>query len=69
VGVSGVALPNCGGFGHRVADGPWAEQLRDWGKKLHGPGKILEYAGAQVDIPVGLPVMVSTENYFVVVKR
>ena len=26
VGVSGVALPNRGGFGHRVADGPWAEQ-------------------------------------------
>ena len=25
-------------------------------KKLHGPGQILEYAVAQVDIPVGPPV-------------
>jgi len=26
VGASSVSLPNRGGFGHRVADGPWAEQ-------------------------------------------
>ena len=31
-------------------------------KNLHGPGQILEYAVAQVDIPVGPPVEQSNEK-------